>query len=484
MPANRRHIVIVGGGFSGVALAARLLRRDSAALRITLIEAGERIGRGLAYGTAVDAHLLNAPADAMSLYQDDPQRFLRWAEREGVATAGSDFVPRLHYGRYLEESLREAARAPDAHFETWPRARVADVMRGLGGWIVQLADGRRIACDEVVLATGNPAPADPLAAWLPDGSPRYLRDPWAAGGLDEVAPDEAILLVGTGLTMIDVLLTLERQGHRGRVHALSRRGLLPRAHPPVREALPDDLKQPFLEQLPRLTLRSLVRAVRRTMVEAVVRGLGPQVVIDAMRPMLPALWAAMPPAERRQFLRHVRPYWDVIRHRAAPQVAAVVERLRSEGRLTVESRRLSGALAIADGIVVWSRAQADGDERKVRYDRVVNCTGPAFAKDGGTSLDRVLMARGLISADVLGLGRRSDKNGAALDGMRCATGLHILGPAARARDWELTAVPELRRAAEQLATTLVPEAVTSTATSYPDPLHLWPGAVRSGLSTA
>ena len=484
MPANRRHIVIVGGGFSGVALAAQLLRRAEAALRVTLIEAGDRIGRGLAYGTAVETHLLNAAADQMSLYQDDPDHFLRWAQAAGVATAGTDFVPRLHYGRYLEESLQAAARSPDAHFETWPCARVTDVMRGLGGWIVQLADGRRIACDEVVLATGNPAPADPLVAWLPNGSPRYLRDAWAPGGLDDVGPDEKILLVGTGLTMIDVLLTLECRGHRGPVHALSRRGLLPRAHPPVREALPDELKMRFLGSLAGLTLRGLLRAVRRTMATAVERGLGPQVAIDAMRPALPGLWAALTPRERRQFLRHLRPHWDAIRHRAAPQVAAVVERQRREGRLTVESARLTGALALDDGIVIWSRANGRGDERKIQYDRVVNCTGPAFAKDGGTALDRVLMARGLISADAQRLGRRSDSHGAALDGTRCATGLHILGPACRARDWELTAVPELRRAAERLATRLAADELTSTVSSCPGLLHRSPDAAHSRLSTA
>ncbi len=470
MPANRRHIVIVGGGFSGVALAAQLLRGAGDALRITLIEAGDRIGRGLAYGTAVDAHLLNAAADQMSLYQDDPAHFLRWAQSAGVASAGTDFVPRLHYGRYLEDTLQFAARASEAHFEFLLSSRVADVMRGLAGWIVQLADGRRFACDEVVLATGNPAPADPLAGWLHTETPRYLRDPWAPGGLDGVGPDEKILLIGTGLTMIDVLLTLERRGHSGSVHAISRRGLLPRAHPLEREALPEELKLPLLAELPGLSLRGLLRAVRRTMAAAVAQGFGPQVVIDAMRPVVPALWAALPARERGRFLRHLRPYWDAIRHRAAPQVAAIVGRMLSEGRLTIGSGRLSGALELADGIVIWSRANG-GDEQKVQYDRVVNCTGPAFAKDGGTLLDRVLIARGLISADAQRLGRRSDSQGAALDGTRCATGLYILGPACRARDWELTAVPELRRAAERLAATLAVDDLTSKAASYPDLLH-------------
>ncbi len=485
MPVNRRHIVIVGGGFSGVALAVHLLRRDVERPRITLVEAGERIGRGLAYGTPVAAHLLNAGADQMSLFQDDPAHFLRWAQRGGHASTGSDFVPRFHYGRYLEDELQIAAGQPGACSEVLLQARVADIMRGLAGWIVRLEDGRRIACDDVVLATGNPAPADPLAAWLPSPTPRYLREAWRHASLAEIGPDDRILMIGTGLTMIDMLLSLESRGHRGAVHALSRRGLLPGAHPSVREALPDDLRLPLLAHLEGLDLHGLLQAVRQAMALAVIaRGVGPQTVVDAMRPVVPRLWSRLSARDRRRFLRWLRPYWDATRHRAAPQVAAVVEAMKADGRLMITAGRLTGAEASPESIAIRRRECGHKDEIEERYDWVVNCTGPAFARGGGTLLDRKLLARGLIAPDDFGLGHRTDESGNALDGQGRVTGLRILGPACRARDWESTAVPELRRAAERMAVALATAPVTSSSPWYPDPSYRSPHAVHSRLSIA
>src|SRR5512138_1194658 len=108
------HVVIIGGGFSGTALAVQLLRCGNARREITLIESRERLGRGIAYGTSLDAHVLNTRAGRMSLLPDDSEHFVNWLRRRGERASGGDFVSRRLYGEYVEETflsaLHEAGR--------------------------------------------------------------------------------------------------------------------------------------------------------------------------------------------------------------------------------------------------------------------------------------------------------------------------------------------------------------------------------------
>jgi len=46
--------------------------------------------------------------------------------------------------------------------------------------------------------------------------------------------------------------------------------------------------------------------------------------MDGLRPHWDMLWRRLPEHEQRRFLQHVARYWEVHRHRMAPQVAATV----------------------------------------------------------------------------------------------------------------------------------------------------------------
>ncbi|HEX8692946.1 MAG TPA: FAD/NAD(P)-binding protein [Longimicrobium sp.] len=456
---SRPHtIVIVGGGFSGTLTAAHLLRGEwPGGLHVVLVNRSGPLARGVAYGTRSAAHVLNVPAARMSAFPGDEDHFLRFAQgRDPSVTAGS-FVPRSLYGDYLEWVLREAVAArPAATRFTHRVAHAVDLrLRPGEGAEVVLEDGggaSPLRADRVVLAAGSFPPADPP---VPDpaffaGDPRYVRDPWAPGALDGVDPDRPVLLVGTGLTMLDVALDLRGRGLGAPLYAISRRGLLPRPHrSPASPPRPVELSAALLAGP--WTVRRYLREVRRKV--AASPDLDWRDVLASIRPVTPALWAALPQSERARFLRHLQPYWDVHRHRAAPEAAAAVDELVRSGRLRVIAGRVLRLRPGPGAVRASFRRRGGGAEEVVRVGTVVNCTGPSgnVAALGEPLLDS-LLARGLLTPDPLGLGVRTGPDHALLDREgRASEILFYTGPLLKAEHWESTAVPELRLHAARLA---------------------------------
>lgn len=438
-------VAVIGAGFSGVMTTVHLLRsRPARPVRVVMVNRSGVMARGVAYGTNSPAHLLNVPAGRMSAFPDDPGHFARYVQSRDPSAAPASFVRRSLYGEYLEANLAEAVATGAPNTLEQVVAGVASVEPGLGGAVVTTTDGARLRADAVVLAVGNYPPAHPPG--LPESflsSPWYVRDPWAAGALAAVPTASPVLLVGTGLTMLDVALDLASRGVLGAV-AVSRRGLLPRPHDPDVPPAEPSHRPPGVEAL--ATVSGLIRAVREQVRVRVKDGGDWRQVIDSLRAITPALWSRLDSAERARFLRHARPYWDVHRHRAAPRVCAAVERLRASGWLAVRPGRLLGAEEDEAGVRVRFSPRGTDAADELRVGAVVNCTGPATdVRTAGDPLLANLFRRGLAKPDPLGLGI-----GVAADGrVVSATGepsgvLFYVGPLLRARDGEGTAVPELR----------------------------------------
>lgn len=439
-PAPPREIAVIGGGFSGTMLAVHLARAEG--VRVTLIERREAPARGLAYGTASRDHLLNVPAGKMSAYPEDPGHFARWLEARGLG-GPADFAPRRAYGDYLDQQLRRA------HADALPRLKL---VRGEAARLeldgprplVALADGRRFEADDVVLATGNPPPpALPVLAGLP--APLCRADPWQGGLAEGLGRDDLLLLVGTGLTMADTIFSLVEDGFEGRILAVSRRGLMPRVHA---AAPPAGIAPVYAPGAP------LSR--RLAEVRARAADVGWRTAMDELRPLTPGLWRALDEAERARFLRHLRPWWDVHRHRIAPGPAARLDALVEAGRLEVLAGRIEEARPRHGRIILHIRPRGGGDPRRVEAARIVNCAGAEsdLALTAEPLLGR-LAAAGAIRPDAQRLGIDTAPDGRAIgaDG-RPTEHLHVLGPMARARLWEATAVPELRAEAAAMAALL------------------------------
>lgn len=447
----------MGGGASGTLLAANLLRQARAPLRILLLEKSGRVGRGLAYSTPSPRHLLNVPAGRMSAFPDDAEHFLRWVRRGEPATGPGDFVQRRLYGRYLEAVLLEAGEAAAPGVELQTRAgEVTGLVETPTGVCLELAGGERCEARRAVLALGN-APSADLP--VPDGglyaSPRYRRSPWEGGGLGHIPPKDTVLVVGTGLTMVDAVLSLAEQGHQGPLHALSRHGLLPHVHRPC---APLPWERPLVEASGEAPgLRALLRGLRRDVRAAHAQGRDWRDVVDGLRPVTVALWQGLSEPERGRFLRHLRAFWDVHRHRMAPGVARTVERLQREGRLHVHAGRVRAFLLTEGGVEVRYRPRGEREEAALGVQHVINCTGVDGAMTRASQpLLRALLDAGLARRDALGLGLATRDEGALVDARgRASERLFTLGPLRRGELWETTAVPELRAQAHALATRLL-----------------------------
>jgi uncharacterized NAD(P)/FAD-binding protein YdhS len=418
-------VAVVGGGCAGVLATRELLHGTGG--RVVLIEPDEP-GGGLAYGSARPWHLLNSRAGAMSADPDDPGHFARWA-----ACEAGDFRPRREYGDYLRAVFAATAE------EHASRLRVVrDRAAGLSPGGVALAGGGEVRADEVVVATGNPVPAQPSA--LP-GHPDYVADPWRPGALDAIGPHVPVLLVGAGLTAVDVALTLTADGRRDApITAVSRRGQLPLTHAAV-AAPPASLE---LDDC--TTLRDVVRAVRA---EAARNG-DWRAVVDGLRPRLDQLWAAFTAEEQEAFLRHLARPWECHRHRMAPSVGARVAALREEGRLEVRAGGIRSVTApAAGGLLVELEAGVQW------FGAVINCAGPGRLPAAAGSFAGGLLAAGHARVGPHGLGLDIDADGRLVgaDG-RARDGLWLLGPLRRGARWETTAVPEIRTQARQLATAI------------------------------
>ena len=437
-------IVIVGGGASGVLLAAQLLKTADPALRVALVEKSGVFGRGLAYSTDLDDHLLNVGARRMSAFHDEPDHFRQWLAGRGVAIGSSSlfFAPRRLYGDYLAEIASRLAQDEPVRL-TLLHAEALSVTPAGSGVAVALASGEVLEADAAVLAVGHDtgsASAFPFA--VRPGAPADTP----------LADDASVLILGTGLSMIDTWLALKAQGHRGTVTALSRRGLLPLPHLSARPEPLEGVDAPVGASPARFAqwLRRLVRAHRAA-------GGDWQNVIDGLRPFNQRIWQAWDIEARRRFLRHAKAWWDVHRHRAAPQIHARLKAALENGDLRLVAGRIEdvieGDRQAGNAFEVAVRRRGEAGAQRLAVARIYDCTG--IVRDlasGSLTVLRSLIERGLARPDPLGLGLDVAQDCAVIDATGAASDrIFALGPLTRGALFEIEAVPDIRVQAALLA---------------------------------
>lgn len=456
--------IVIGGGCSGMLLAVELASRLAGGVReVVVVDPGDSPGPGVAYSTRCASHLLNVPAGQMSARREHPDHFLAWAQDRDPRVSEGSFVPRKVYGEYLKAVWREAqANAPRAMSLVHVRSRVCslDASRNGERMTVELSNGSRLEADQVALAMGNlPAIRSQDAFAGVDRSPRYVADPWCAEALDGI--DGPVLLIGTGLTAIDVAFALHDRGFAAPIHMLSRRGLLPRPH-----RLDGSVAAPLRGAPSGRTVHSLSAELRRRIAE-----LGDwRCAIDELRPHVAELWRDLPDVERRRFMRHASRFWEVHRHRLPVAASDRVDRMLASGRLTVRAGAVVTYRDTSSGLelVLRRRGPADSGTEVLTVSRVINCTGPQLtvALAGDPFVDR-LLASGHVRPGAYGLGFAVDVDGAVIDakGMRSRM-LWAIGPLRRGAEWESTAVREIRAQAVALAARLSPEPSEPTVSRW------------------
>ncbi|MBX3530306.1 MAG: FAD/NAD(P)-binding protein [Rhizobiaceae bacterium] len=446
--SGRRSFVIVGGGASGVLLAAQLLKSDDPALRVTVVERSDGFGHGLAYSSTLDEHLLNVGARGMSAFPDEPDHFWRWLRKHGLADDSETpfFAPRRLYGDYLRKIIvgmaeREPVRLRLLH------GLATSLSPTASGVEVQLANGTSLIAHAAILAAGHDTePASEFSFAVKPGSNADAPLP----------PDAPVLILGTGLSMVDAWLALRHRGHRGPVIALSRRGLLPAPHRAGKPLRLDSADVPLGTDLSYFVdwFRDLVRAHQKA-------GGDWRDVVDGIRPFNQRIWQSWPAGARRRFLEHTKAWWDIHRHRMAPQIHSRLSAALESGELKLLAGRLHEARQTPDGFVAQVQLRHQPTIERITVARIYDCTG--IVKDvasGSIAIVRSLTERGLARVDPLRIGLDVTVNCAVVDAAGAASDkIYAIGPLTRGTFFEIDAVPDIRVQAAHLAARL-----TGTAT--------------------
>jgi len=471
MPAASSTIAIVGGGAGGALVAAQLLKQSVQPLRVLIYETSPFLGRGLAYGTDDVAHLLNVPAGKISAIAEEPRHFLQWlnapsncASLFGKDSFGeTDFVPRAFYGRYLTSVLEDAERESrllGAHL-VHRREKVVDfISHGSTGTIVtSSADTEDV--QHVVLALGNLPPRNPLARTHEFfQSKKYVPFVWTQGALEAVPLDEDLLVVGSGLTAVDVIATLLRRGHRGKITITSRNGRLPHVH---------EMHPPYMDFLKGRAFpsdcRSWFKLFREELCRSEKVGANWRPVFDALRPHTQKIWQGLSLSERQRFLRHIRSLWECHRHRVPPEAWQPLRDGLQSGAIRFIPGRIQDFQEHRRHVDVLLRPKGKTEQLTLKVSRVLNCIGPEsnFRNHLNDPLLVNLIARGALCPDPLYLGLEATPSGEAisLDGIGSHQ-LSLLGPPLRGVLWETTAIPEIRVQAASLASRILSDLPQTT----------------------
>jgi uncharacterized NAD(P)/FAD-binding protein YdhS len=461
-------VAIVGCGFSGTMVALHLARLAGDSLRVLIFERGERLARGAAYGTSNPDHLLNVPARLMSAWPDEPDHFLNWLTRRDTAYLPGSFAPRALYGDYLDEQLQGVVRKGSSVIPC--HADIHDLIPEPAGKFTLVDTTQlRFEADAVVLAMGNLAPQDPIVELDKLLSNNiYVNHPWTGDPLRDLKAKDRLVLIGSGLTAVDLIIEALARESAGQITAISRHGLFPQAHlraPGAPYSLP-----PFDKRFPRRAA-TLLRQIRIEVKQIEARGGDWRSVIDALRPEMQSLWKSMSAEEQRRFLRHLVAFWDVHRHRVAPEIHDRLERARRMGRLRLLAARITGVTEHEGGVHLVVRRRGHRSSESLFARRLINCTGPARdIRLGCPPLISALLRRKIACADQLSMGLKVEDKGRMIRGDGSLhEAIFALGPVLKGQLWETTAVRELRQQAAAIAQELVSIFRTTAENTVPRP---------------
>lgn len=450
----RKKITIIGGGASGTLLAVNLLRHaGDLSLTINLVEKRSAVGRGVAYSTTDSVHLLNVPAVKMGAFPDDVGDFYNWISEKGLQYDDHAFVPRKIFGQYLRETIEKAVihKAENTQINIIDDEAV-DISVDANQSQVILKSGEILVSDKVVLAFGNFMPPHPGVENMDFATAaKYFQDQWNPKVHAKIEETDSVLIIGTGLSMVDLAMHYHAAGHQGKVKAISTRGLLPAVHDlgHTYSSFYDELK-------PMRRITDLLKTVRRHIRKAENDGLNWRGVIDSLRPHTQQIWLDLPVAEKRYFMQHLSRYWNVARHRVPMEAAAILDEMKSDGRLQIIKGRLQRINVNTDGRFETAFS-ANGVEHVITTDAIINCIGSQSNFDKLDSpLVKSMIARRHIRNDELSLGIAALPDGRIIDKTgKPSNVLFTLGTALKGTLWETTAIPEIRTQAKTLALQLL-----------------------------
>lgn len=442
-------VIIIGGGLSGSLLAMQLARSPGGSEVVLIEKNPEFLGRGVAYQYDFTHQPLNVVAGGMSLFPDKPLDFVRWLEANHFRynhlidqVSPEAFIPRKIFGDYVLENLEKIQQEVSERLQIRIDEAISIMDFGKRKTVV-FASGNALHADHVILALGNFPPADLFATHNPvQNDPRYFASPWSDRVYSDIKGDEDILLVGSGLTAVDIVLGLIVRKFRGKVTMLSRRGVFPLPHDLTHQAISITVPENYSPRKMLLWVRYLMRK-------------NPEVpwsvIIDGLRPYTQKIWLQWIVSDKQYFLKKIRPYWEIARHRIPSASSERLNNMMEKGQLVLIKGTIEEASVSSNGIEILYRSES-GLNSQV-FQKVINCTGPeSNYRKVRFPIIVDLIARGKVKIDELGLGIKCTPEGSIInDQGEVEQGIWCIGPMRKAVLWETTALRELREQSSALA---------------------------------
>lgn len=482
-------------------LAVNLVRHSPIPLHIRLVDKSGEFAKGPAYSTTDPVHLLNIAADRMGAFSDNPKHFFEWlTDNEAlwrdkdesfssILLNPKDYPPRKLYGIYLENLLAEAGK------EAAAKGIILEKMKGTASDADIIEEKTRIESrrhlsvtiegtahevDALVLAVGNfPSKTFDFEGGLFNTHGRYMRSIWqysdpahnifAKKDLSYLSENEPIFIIGTGLTMVDAVMSLHARNYHGNIIAISRNGQLSEPHKVIDKPYPPFLT---LDNAPK-TAMEFYQLIRGEVTEAEKHGYDWRAVIDSLRPYTPIIFHRFPIEEKRAFMDNFYPWWNIHRHRIPQKTHMILSQLINEGRLEVVSGNVLHVGVTGDNpLSVTFRRRNEDTTTTMMAGHVMNCSGPEL--DIAKSKNPLLLNlrdKGMVTVGPLRIGIEVTENdmvkGTAPDL------LHAMGPILMGEYLETTAVAELRVQTENLAKTIISAALGRPSTPPRTKLERW-----------
>lgn len=443
----KTEVAVLGAGFSATATVINLLEQLPPEKSVAIAGADRSFGLGTAYSTSDDGHRLNVSAARMSLFADRPNHLVEWLHAEALPFGPEAFVPRKIYGHYIRDTLSKALQQKDNRTRvTFLDAEAIDCERlDPEEQVFHLGNGHRIEANHTVLCLGGTPAGLPIPVDAVDAAarPHISVNAWGDNWLERVDPQATIFMLGSGLTMIDQVLSLTRQGHEGKIHVLSRHGLTPLPHVVPRSHPTEPVLTPGGH-----ALSEMLHILRRETRDAPDW----RAVIDGLRPVTQTVWQKLTAEERRRFFRHANAWWSVHRHRMAPEIAAAFHALETSGQVEVHAGWLQSIREYQGQARIAYKDRHSGTLKQVSAARFINCTGIEKCSISKVPLLKKMSAKGMIAADPLGLGLALTQQSELIssDGATVSNA-YAMGPMAVGQFFEIFAVPDIRVQAKKVA---------------------------------
>jgi len=310
-------IVIIGFGFSGLAFLASFVKNCTASsiTDIDIFEKSDNLARGLAYSTNDLDHLLNVPAYKMSIFEDTPDDLMQWFLQNGYNYDKNAFIPRLIYGQYLESVFNDTlnlAKRKNITINIYHK-EIKNIEKVNNGFIIF-----ETFYNKVIYTCGN------FAKQIPNTISCFHEK-----AITSIMSKD-VMIFGTGLSMIDVCLTLNKNIHIKNITAISRNAKLQSIHKPEYFDIKID-PTITLNDVKNLKLSDIIHKFRISLNKHEDWRIG----FDSIRPISQNLWMGLDMKDKKKFLTKILSFYSKCRHRIPPMQMGVINRMLENGKLKI-----------------------------------------------------------------------------------------------------------------------------------------------------